>query len=53
MLSPCDGEISEARTIVFRLKAKLRFDVARRVEAVGRARHWTRDCRRRDMLMFA
>jgi len=39
MLSPCDGEISEAWTMIFRLTVKLRVDVARIVEASDRVRH--------------
>jgi hypothetical protein len=52
MLSPCDGEISEAWTMALRLTVKLRVDVARMEEAIDRARHWMRDCKRQDMLMM-
>lgn len=46
MLSPCDGEISEAWTMALRLRVKLRDDVVRSVEANDTVRHWTRDCKR-------
>lgn len=46
MLSPCDGEISEAWTMALRLTVKLRIDVARIEEAIDAARHWMRDCKR-------
>jgi hypothetical protein len=39
MLSPCDGEISEAWTMAFRLTVKLRVEVARIAEAIDSVRH--------------
>lgn len=38
--------------MVLRLDVKLRMDVARVVNVLKTDRQWTRDCRRRDMLMI-